>query len=300
MNLTRAPRLSRPRLVIPAIVLAIAGLFAAISLTGAAQAASGAGQRADAGSSAYQAKPTIVLEHGAFADASSWSGVIERLQAAGYTVDATPDPLQGVTYDSKTLADFLAAIHGPIVLVGNSYGGVVISNAATGNKNVKALVYVDAFIPAKGETAFGLITAKPGSCFAVAPATAFNFVSYPGEPSGDPDAYLKVAPDGAYSGFDACLANGVPADQAAILAATQRPVALGALTEPSGTPAWKTIPSWAVIGTADHVIPPAELLFMAQRAHARITEINGAGHLSLITNPGAVARVVIDAARATG
>ena len=299
MNLIRALRLTRPRTIILAAVLAIAGLFAAISLTGAAQAASGSGLRAGAAAGAHRAKPTIVLEHGAFADASSWSSVIRRLQQAGYPVDALPDPLRGVAYDSKTLADFLATIHGPVVLAGNSYGGIVISNAAAGHKNVKALVYVDAFIPAEGETAFGLITAKPGSCFAVAPATAFNFVSYPGEPKGDPDAYLRVAPDGAYTGFAACLANGVPAGQAAILAATQRPIALGALTEPSGTPAWKTIPSWAVIGTADHVIPPAELLFMAHRAGARITEIR-AGHLSLITDPGAVARVIIDAAEATG
>ena len=138
----------------------------------------------------------------------------------------------------------------------------------------------------------------PGICLAAAPATVFSFVSYPGAPSGDSDAYLKVAPDGAYPGFADCLANGVPAGQAAILAATQRPIAFSAFTEPSGPPAWKTIPSWAVIGTADHVIPPAELLFMAHRAHARITEIS-AGHLSLITNPGTVARVIIDAADAT-
>ena len=107
-----------------------------------------------------------------------------------------------------------------------------------------------------------------------------------------------MAPDGTYPGFADCLANGVPASQAAILAATQRPIAFSAFTEPSGPPAWKTIPSWAVIGTADHAIPPAELLFMAHRAHAHIAEIN-AGHLSLITNPGTVARVIIDAADAT-
>jgi pimeloyl-ACP methyl ester carboxylesterase len=291
VNLTRAPRLTRPRLVILAAVLAIAGLFTAISQIAPAQAASSHATRAEN-------KPTIVLVHGAFASATSWTGVIQRLEHAGYTVDAPPNPLQGVAYDSQTLTDFLATIDGPVVLAGNSYGGVVITNAATGNKNVKALVYVDAYMPAQGETAFGLTTAQPGSCFAEAPATVFNFVSYPGAPSGDSDAYLKVAPDGAYPGFADCLANGVPASQVAILAATQRPIALSALTAPSGSPAWQTIPSWAVIGTADHVIPPAELLFMAHRAHAHITEIN-AGHLSLITDPGAVARVIIDAADAT-
>jgi len=297
VHLTQTPRLTRPRLLILAAVLAIAGLFTAISQTAPAQAAGGHDTRA-AAASTDRTKPTIVLEHGAFADASSWSGVIQRLQHAGYTVYAPPDPLRGVAYDSQTLADFLATIHGPVVLAGHSYGGVVITNAATGNKHVKALVYVDGYIPAQGETAFGLTTAQPGSCLNANPATVFNFVAYPGAPSGDTDAYLQVAPDGTYPGFADCLANGVPASQAAILAATQRPIAFSAFTEPSGPPAWKIIPSWAVIGTADHAIPAAELLFMAHRAHAHITDIN-TGHLSLITNPGTVARVIIDAADAT-
>jgi pimeloyl-ACP methyl ester carboxylesterase len=301
VNFTRAPRLTRPRFAILAAVLAIVGLFTAVSQIAPAQAASGHDTRAsdhDARAAAGQTKPTILLVHGAFASASGWTGVIQRLEAQGYTVDAPPNPLQGVAYDSQTLADFLATIKGPIVLVGHSYGGVVITNAATGNKNVKALVYVDGYMPAQGETALALTTAQPGSCLAEAPATVFDFVSYPGAPSGDSDAYLKVAPDGTYPGFADCLANGVPASQVAILAATQRPIAFSAFTDPSGPPAWQTIPSWAVIGTADHVIPPAELLFMAHRAHAHITEIN-AGHLSLITNPGTVTRVIIAAANAT-
>jgi len=164
VNLTQAPRLTRPRLVILAAVLGIAGLFTAISQTASAQAASGHGTRAGAAASTGRTKPTIVLEHGAFADASSWSGVIQRLQDDGYTVYAPPDPLRGVAYDSQTLAGFLATIHGPVVLAGHSYGGVVIINAAAGEKNVKALVYVDGYIPAQGETAFGLTTAQPGSC----------------------------------------------------------------------------------------------------------------------------------------
>ena len=162
---------------------------------------------------------------------------------------------------------------------------------------MKALVYVDGYLPAQGETVAGLTGARPGSCVAGDPATVFNFVSYPGAPQGDSDAYLKVAPDGTYPGFADCLASGVPTSQAAILAATQRPIALSAFSEPSGPPAWKTIPSWAVFGTADYAIPPAELLFMARRAHAHIAEID-TGHLSLITDPGTVARVIIDAANA--
>ena len=298
MNLAQAPRLTKRRLVTLAGVLAIAGLFTAASQTAPAHAASGHGTRAGAAPGTGRVKPAIVLEHGAFADASSWNGVVQRLQADGYTVYAPPDPLRGAASDSATLADFLATIHGPIVLAGHSYGGTVITNAATGNKNVKALVYVDGYMPAQGETSFGLTTARPGSCLAGDPATIFNFVSFPGAPRGDSDTYLKAAPDGTYPGFAQCLANGVPASQAATLAATQRPIAFSAFSDPSGPPAWKTIPSWAVFGTSDHAIPPAELLFMAHRAHAPVTEIN-TGHLSLITDPRTVAHVIIQAANAT-
>ncbi len=244
-------------------------------------------------------KPTIVLEHGAWADGSSWAGVIRRLQSAGYTVVAPPNPLRGLASDAATLADFLATLHGPIVLAGHSYGGAVITNAATGNPNVKALVYVDGFIPEKGESVFALTAARPGSCLGGDPTKVFNFVPYPGAPPGDVDAYLKAAPDLPYPGFHECFANDLPASQAAVLAATQRPITLSAGSAPSGVPAWKTIPSWALIGTIDRAIPPAELLFMAERANAHITQIR-ASHLSLISHPAAVADVIIDAASGTG
>ena len=153
-------------------------------------------------------KPAIVLEHGAWAAGSSWTGEIRRLQRDGFTVYAPPNPLSGLANDSATLADFLSTITGPIILVGHSYGGMVITNAATGNPNVKALVYVDAFVPAKGETAFGLTAAQPGSC--VGSANAFTAVPYPGAPAGDFDAYLKAGPDLPYPGFAKCFANGLP------------------------------------------------------------------------------------------
>ena len=220
--------------------------------------------------------------------------MVQRLRHDGYKVYAPPDPLQGLKYDTATLKDFLTTIPGPIVLVGHSYGGMVITNAATGNKNVKALVYDDAFIPAKGDTAGSLSGARPGSCLAVAnPATVFNFMPFPGAPKGVVDAYVKP------SVFPGCFANGLPASEGAVLAATQRPLATSVLTDKSGVPAWKTIPSWAVVGTADHVIPPAEQLFMAKRAGAHITEVH-APHLSMISNPGVVTRTIIAAARATG
>ncbi|MGH3399265.1 MAG: alpha/beta hydrolase, partial [Streptosporangiaceae bacterium] len=218
-----------------------------------------------------------MLVHGAWADAGSWNAVIARLQRAGYTVDAAPNPLQGLSYDSVTIADFPHAISGPIVLVGHSYGGTVITNAAVGDKQVKALVYDDAYLPAKGETLVDLT--KPGSCFAVKnPASVLNFVPFPGAPSGVADAYVKP------SVFPGCFANGLPASEGKVLAAAQRPLASSALTDESGVPAWKTIPSWAIIGTADRVITPAEQLFMAHRAHAHITKVH-APHLSMIFQP---------------
>jgi pimeloyl-ACP methyl ester carboxylesterase len=293
MNLTQTPRLTRPLLIILAGVLAVAGLLFASSQGGAAHAATThpAGATAEAGGGA---KPTIVLVHGAWADSGSWNAVTRILQADGYTVYAPPNPLQGLAYDTATIADFLHSLTGPIVLVGHSYGGEVITNAADGDSQVKALVYDDAYLPAKGQSLMSLTTA--GSCFYLPPAqlgTVFNFVPFPGAPTGVYDAYVKQ------SVFPGCFANGLPASEGAVLAATQRPLATSAITDTSGPPAWATIPSWAIVGLNDHVIPPAEQLFMAHRAHAHITKIY-APHLSMISDPGVVASVITQAARATG
>ena len=271
--------------VLAAILLAIAPgrSTPARAATGAATAAA-----------RHSAKPVIVLEHGAWADASSWSSVISKLQRSGFTVYAPPNPLRGLPQDSAYLHQFLtqnAALKGqPVILVGHSYGGAVITNAAVGAPEVKGLVYVDAFIPDKGDTIAHLAGAKPGSCLG---SNAFNPVPYPGGPSGDVDLYIKP------NLVPGCFASGLPASQAAVIAATQRPLTASAFTEPSGPPAWKTIPSWAVIGTRDQVIPPAELTFMAQRAGARITDVS-AGHLSLISEPSVVTRVILQAVQATG
>ncbi|GAA3434021.1 alpha/beta fold hydrolase [Kutzneria kofuensis] len=231
-------------------------------------------------------KPTVVLVHGAWADGSSWNGVVSRLQRDGYTVDVPPNPLRGVAGDSAYLASYLKTVPGPIVLVGHSYGGFVITNAATGNTNVKALVYVDAYIPAQGDTLNGLTTQFPGS--QVTP-DALTFV-----PSADGvvDAYITPAQ------FRSILANDLSAAQAAELAAIQRPIAASALGEPSGAPAWSGIPSWDVIGTADHALPAAAQEFMAKRAGSTVTEIN-ASHLSMISHPGTVQHVIEEAAHHT-
>ena len=266
------------------IGLAVAGLVGIPSAVAAASTSSHSHSTSSHSSSA--ARPTIVLEHGAWADGSSWSGVVTRLQKDGYTVDVPPNPLRGPDSDSAYLASYLATVTGPVVLVGHSYGGFVITNAATGDQNVKALVYVDAYIPAQGDTLNSLTSQFPGS--QITPA-ALNFVSSPG---GVTDVYIKP------SLFGSILANDLPASQASELAATQRPIAASALTEVSGAPAWTSIPSWAVIGTADHAIPPAAQEFMAARAHATVTKIN-ASHLSLISRPGDVTNVIEEAARHT-
>jgi pimeloyl-ACP methyl ester carboxylesterase len=290
MNLPRTVRLTKLRLTIAAAVLAATGVLAMTSQAAATSATHHAFRWNGA------TKPIIVLEHGAWADASGWDKVIRQMQQDGFTVYAPPNPLRGLPQDSAYLHDFLtqnAALAGqPVVLVGHSYGGAVITNAAVGDSQVKALVYVDAFIPDQGETLLQLVSAQPGSCLGGNPANVFNFVPYPGGPAGDVDTYIKPTL------VPSCFASGLPPSQAAVIAATQRPLAASTLTEPSGTPAWKTIPSWAVIGTADRVIPPAELTFMAQRAGAHITGVN-AGHLSMISDPETVARVIEQAAQAT-
>jgi pimeloyl-ACP methyl ester carboxylesterase len=275
MTYLRANRQPRLRWIITVALLAgLAGLV--LSQVGAGPVAAGpaaaGAARAGAATSQGGSKPTVVLVHGAWADSGSWDQVVARLQSRGYTVIAFPNPLRGLPDDSAYLAAFLETISGPIVLVGHSYGGAVITNAATGNANVKALVYVDAFLPAQGET----IALRP----------------YPGAPPGAVDSYVKQ------SVFPSCFANDLPARTAAVLAATQRPASTVIIGQPSGPPAWAEIPSWALVGTADRVIPPAEQLFMAQRAHAHIVKIK-ASHLPMVSRPGAVTRLILAAARST-
>jgi pimeloyl-ACP methyl ester carboxylesterase len=282
VNITRIAQPSRLRLFIAAVIVAIAGLVIPLSQI----ASAGTAEAAAAGDGP---KPSIVLLHGAWADSGSWDGVTQRLQADGYTVYAPPNPLQGLPYDSAYLADFLHSISGPIVLVGHSYGGAIITNAATGDPQVKALVYVDAFAPAQGQTLAQLLASQPGSC--VVPAN-LNVVPFPGAPSGVGDAYINQ------SAFPSCMANGLPASEANVLAATQEPIATIALTQPTGVPAWQTIPSWAVVGTADHAIPLALQLAMANTAGADITEVD-APHLSMISDPVTVTNVILQAVRAT-
>jgi pimeloyl-ACP methyl ester carboxylesterase len=235
-------------------------------------------------------QPTIVLVHGDWADASSWTSVIERLQDRGFTVVAPPNPLRGPAVDAPYIAAYLETISGPIVLVAHSYGGFVITNAATGNPNVKALVYIDSFMPDQGEV-LGELTATWGSCVS---ESALNAV-----PSdGAVDFYLRWDANPPYGGYIECFANGVPPKQAAVLFAEQRPGAAAQFSEASGEPAWKTIPSWSLIGTEDQVIPSALQEMFSKRAGAPVTTVE-AGHLSLITHPAEVTEVILAAVEST-
>ena len=236
------------------------------------------------------AKPTIVLVHGAWADGSSWAAVTKNLQSKGFTVDVEANPLRGVKSDAAYLRDYLTTVPGPIVLVGHSYGGMVITNAATGNPNVKKLVYINAFIPQQGDTVDQLNSAQPGS--ALDPNTTINVVPIRNADGTVVDADLYIKP----ALFPNIFAAGVSAQKAAVLAAGQRPLTNSAIGEASpNTPAWQTIPSWDLIGTADQVIPPAEQQLMATRAGAHVIKVD-APHLSMVSDPVAVTDLITTAA----
>jgi pimeloyl-ACP methyl ester carboxylesterase len=231
-------------------------------------------------------KPTIVLVHGAWADASSWNSVIPLLQAAGYTVYAPPNPLRGLASDAASIATFVKAIPGPVILVGHSYGGAVISVASPSAPNVKALVYVDAFAPDAGESPLSLLAAYP-------PPPKDFFVPVPFTTGGDADVYLSP------KYYGPVFASDVPAATSAVLAVTQRPITGSALSEKApAAEGWKTIPSWYVLGDVDLVIPPALQLKMAQRAKAHIIHVHGS-HPSMIEHPEATVSAIMAAISAT-
>lgn len=231
-----------------------------------------------------QNKPTIVLVHGAFADSSSWEGVTRMLLAEGYPVVAAANPLRGLQNDADYVANVINSIEGPVVLVGHSYGGMVISNAVQDNSNVQALVYIDAFAPEAGESAFALSTLYPGSTL----GTALAPVALP---DGTTDLYIQPEK------FHAQFAADVPETETQWMAATQRPVTDFALNEASGDPAWKTIPSWFIYGDADLNIPPALMAYMAERADAWETVvIEGGSHVVMISHPDEVTHLIKRAA----
>lgn len=267
-------------------IVGAAAALGAFALTGTADAASGSPSGADRD---HGPKPTVILEHGAFADASSWDGVITGLRRDGYPVIAAANPLRGPASDAASLRSVIEHVKGPVILVGHSYGGSVISEAAAGESNVKALVYVAAFLPAPGESALQLTNQFPGSTL---PATLDSVPFTATDGSTGTDLYIQQ------DKFPHQFAADVPADQAALMAETQRPIAQAALEEKATAAAWKTISSWDVVTTEDLNIPPAAQEFMAQRAHAHVTKV-AASHSVAVSHPGVVTSVIERAARAT-
>jgi pimeloyl-ACP methyl ester carboxylesterase len=234
---------------------------------------------------------TVVLVHGAFADASSWNGVIERLQAQGVQVTAPANPLRGIAIDSAYLATVLEEIPGDVLLVGHSYGGAVITNAAAHASNVVGLVYVAAFAPDEGET---LGEVEDGSKDSVLNSALVPH-HYPSGKGGEAGVEFAIDPAKFHDAFAADL----PAEQTAVMAAIQRPVAETAFSEPNRAPAWKNLPSWAVVATGDTAAGADVTRSMAQRAGATITELEGS-HVVMVSQPEAVAGVIVEALAAVG
>ncbi|MEU1534000.1 alpha/beta fold hydrolase [Streptomyces fagopyri] len=245
----------------------------------------------DPGRASGEQKPTVVLVHGAFADGSSWNGVVQRLQQDGYQVIAPPDTLRGMPQDSTYLNSLLKTIKGPIVLVGHSYGGEVISQAASGLDNVKALVYVNAIMPDKGESFAGLSAKFPAT-----PLTkALRQVPFRnGDGTTGTDLYIQP------SKLHATFAQDLPRQQASVMASTQRPIAQSAFTDKPTAAAWRDKPVYVLVGTQDRAINPNLERYEAKRAHARRTVEINSSHVSLISQPQAVTDLIVSAAHDSG
>ncbi|GAA1950109.1 alpha/beta hydrolase [Catenulispora subtropica] len=232
--------------------------------------------------------PTVVLVHGAFADAASWAGVIGELQSQGVAVIAPPNPLRGLAADAAYVGSVASQIEGPVVLVGHSYGGAVITVAGAA-ENVVGLVYVAAYVPEEGES-LGELQER----FPLAPLVAnLTEWKYP-LPGGESGVEVTINADA----FPSIFAADVPAETTQVLAAAQRPLAVSAFTETASTAAWKTKPSWAVVAGADSAINPEVERYGAQRAGATVIEIDGASHAVAVSQPKAVADVILQAVRA--
>ncbi|MDX3130037.1 alpha/beta hydrolase [Streptomyces europaeiscabiei] len=266
------------------LLTALAAAFLLVTGAVSAQATSPKAVQPDKGP-----EPTVVLVHGAFADASGFNDTIALLQKAGFPVIAPANPLRDTAGDAAYISSVVDTIPGPVILAAHSYGGVVITNAARGHANVKALVYMGAFAPDEGESALQLAGQFPGSELGAA-LIPRNY-PVPGSEPGT-DGYIDAAK------FRAVFAADLPASQTRLMAATQRPGSVQGLSGPSGAPAWKTVPSWYLIPTQDKVIPPAAQRFMAKRAGSRVTEIRSS-HVVMISHPEAAAGIIKAAHAAT-
>jgi pimeloyl-ACP methyl ester carboxylesterase len=231
--------------------------------------------------------PTIVLVHGAFADGSGFQRVAKQLVSDGYPVVAAPNPLRGLSFDATHLRALLESVEGPIVLVGHSYGGAVVSAAAAGNGNVKALVYIAAFVPETGESAQALVEKFPGS-------TVGESLKPVPLPDGQVDLYIDPRV------YHPHFAADLPADEATLFAITQRPATGAALGEPAvGPQAWQTVPTYNLISGADKIIPPAAQEFMASRSRATVEVVEGASHMVFVSHPATTVALIERAANET-
>ena len=228
-------------------------------------------------------RPTVALVHGAFADSSSWNDVVAQLRAAGIAVQAISNPLRGISADAAYVASAIQQIPGPVLAVGHSYGGAIITNAAPHAANVVGLVYIAAFAPDEGETLGDIEADSKDSVL----NSALLQLQYPTGHGTETAVEFAIDPAKFHSAFAADL----PEEQAAIMAATQRPVAAAAFTEPNGTPGWKNLPSWAVVASGDKAAGSDVVRSMAQRAGAAITEIEGS-HVIMISRPQAATDVI--------
>ena len=238
---------------------------------------------------AQSGKPTIVLVHGAWADSSSWNLVIIQLQGAGFRVLAPPNMLRGLAPDAASVANFVKSVPGPVVLVGHSYGGAVVSAASPSDPNVKALVYVDAFVPDQGDSCLSLLSGGPPP-----PQDLFIPVPFATATGGDADLFFNP------KYYGAVFASDLPKAMSDLMAVTQRPLTNSALNDKApAAEGWKTIPSWYVVGDGDLVIPPKVQLFMATRAKAHITHAPGASHPSMLSHPETTVAAIMAAVNAT-
>ncbi|MEU3607663.1 alpha/beta hydrolase [Streptomyces sp. NPDC035033] len=263
-------------------VLGLALLVAAAASAAPATATDGDGRTAG------KAKPTVVLVHGAFADASGWNEVAKRLQHRGYEVVAPANPLRGLGNDSTYTAGVLKSIKGPVILVGHSYGGAVISGAAAGNPNVKALVYVAAFMPDKGESPAELSTKFPGSDL----GTALRPVPYTDASGSGTDLYIQN------DKFHSVFAADLPEKQTRLMAVEQRPITAAGFAEKAKAAAWKSIPSWFLVARQDKAIAPDLERFEAERAGSRTVEIDSS-HVAMMSHPETVVGLIDEAAETT-
>lgn len=263
----------------------MATLTVAAGLLATAVAPAGAAKGGNAPS--HHRKPTVVLVHGAFADSTSWNDVVKRLKHDGYPVVAAANPLRGLKSDAAYVRELVDSIDGPVVLAAHSYGGAVITNAAQGSEKVKALVYMAAFMPDQGESAFDLADKFPGSSL----GQALHQVPIT-QPDGTKGADLYID----QAKFHHQFAADVPEHTTDIMAVTQRPVSGAALYEPSGEPAWKTIPSWVLVASKDLNIPRDAQVFMAKRAKSHVTEVRSS-HAVSVSHPKDAAHIIEEAAR---